>query len=514
MIDDIFASNENFTFNKLMDGKSIFIKYYLVGEPIYSPINSSYYQSLIPGLKEGISGTVAVGSNVGIIKNIPEYKKEATLEVYKYITSKDFQKRIFESRTALTAVNELMDDKIICETAPCDLIKKLQITGEPSFIKNGSEDYRKRYKKYIYQFLFGENVTVNETLKKINDITKFYYISLDIKDSYIGLICFIFFSVVSVLMILSLIFLFKNNFNAFFMFLSEDYWILTVLGSILILWIPLINYGDVETFKCHLKPLLMSIGYTLTLCPVMHRLITQFPEENKIFSWIIKHKYMFLLINILMDFSINSISFIKPLTSKSILIEDGESFKICKFNGEFSIILVIIIKFILVLFLLSLIFVEWNTPTIIYDVRFIVTALYIDILSTILIYVFHIIQIKNYKSFFIIQTVNTSIISITNYLFLYGIRLFFGFVRKQNIKIHLINNITQEFINNENLIQTNTFNNVTFCSSNNNNEINAPASSRHKQNFISRMIDYHYSSSSLLIEERSVNTNSNATSNF
>jgi len=277
---EILGSNENFTFNKLMNGKSIFIKYYLVGEPIYSQINDLYYQSIIPGLKEGISGTVVVGSNVGIIKSIPEYKKEATLEVYKYITSKDFQKRIFESRTALTAVNELMNDENICKKAPCDIIKKLQITGEPSFIKEGPVDYRKRYKRYIYQFLFGEKVTVNETLKKINDITKYYYISLDTKDSYVGLFCFILFSVVSVLMISSLIFLFKEACNPFFMFLSEDSWILTVLGSIVILWVPLIDYGPITTLKCHLKPLLISIGYTLNIYPALHKLIIQFQKIN------------------------------------------------------------------------------------------------------------------------------------------------------------------------------------------------------------------------------------------
>jgi len=48
-----------------------------------------------------------------------------------------------------------------------------------------------------------------------------------------------------------------------------------------------------------------------------------------------------------------------------------------------------------------------------------------------------------------IQKVITSIVSNSNYAFLYGFRLFLAFIQKQNIKLQFINNIIENFINNE-----------------------------------------------------------------
>jgi len=283
-----------------MNGKAIFIKYWLVGEPLLS--NPPYYTSILPGLKEGISGTLALGKNMGIVKNISKEKKNATLEVVKYFTSKVNHMNFIKNKIYSVVIPELLDHEYVCKFAPCDLYKKIQFTGEPSFILDNDEpeNYRKIYKIYIYQILY-ENKTVEEIMKDFDDLTKIYTISLDTENSYIGLICFIFISVISLLMLLSLIFLFNDNFFPFFKFLSIDLWIITVLGSIIILWVPVINYGQTETFKCHLQPLLLCIGYTLNICPSMDKLISYFPEEYKITIWITKHKYIYLLLNILID---------------------------------------------------------------------------------------------------------------------------------------------------------------------------------------------------------------------
>ena len=496
---------------KLMDGNSIFLKYWIIGEPLLSDVLQKYYISIIPGMKEGISGSILSGNNIGIIKNIAEDRKEAALEVLKFFTSKDYQKEKFKANLLSTGIDELLNDEEACENGICDLAKAIQYTVEPEFIKDQSEDYSKRYQKYIYQYLY-ENKTIEETLKKIKDITDIYYIALNTENSYIGLVCFIFFSILSILMLLSLIFIIKENFRPYVMFLPEDLWIITVLGSVLILWIPFISYGPVNTLKCHVNLLLLSIGYTLSVCPTMYKLIARFPEDNKLIIWIYKHKYLFLLFNILIDGLMNSVFLIKLCTSQKVLIEDGESFEKCKYNGEYSFILLMIYKFIVIALILFLVFVEWNNPSTKYDMRFIILALYIDILSIILIYVFHVIKIKNYKLFFLVQAINTTTISLSNYLFLFGFRILLGLIRKQSIKLELINRINDSFINNETQLQSKTCssssnNNKNDNNNNNNfiyksnvmndngNTVNSESlSSGNKTNFITRMISYHYSS--------------------
>jgi len=402
--DIIFSSNENFTFNKLINGKSIFIKYWLIGDPLLSIL--PYKISILPGLKEGISGTMISIDSIGIKKNIEKEKKDAALEVFKYYTSKEYQKKLFKNRICLTSVIELLNDEEVCKNQLCDIVKESQFTGEPRFIKERPENYRKKYKNYIYQFLY-ENKTVEETQKEIIDMTKIYYISLKTENSYVGLAFFIFFSIITFLMLLSLFVLFRDNFNPFFDTLPIDFWITSVLGSVIILWTPLLNYGTIETVNCHLKLFLLSIGFTFSLYPSLNLLISNFPEENKISIWICDHKYIFLLLNVLFDIIFNSITLIHPNTPKLVYIEDGENFEVCNYVGEFGIIVLIAYKIIVAILILFLTFIEWNIIETTIYLKFVVSSLYIDILSVILSFVFMFIQFKSYILYFVAQTINS-----------------------------------------------------------------------------------------------------------
>jgi len=428
---------------KYNDGKFIFLKYWYLGEPYFSMF-PNYRTCILPGMKEGISGTVYSGNNIGIIKNIAEEKKDVALEVLKFYTSKEYQRNGFENRLFTTGINEFWDDEELCKNGFCEHIHDIQFTTEPKFIQE-EPDYKKKYQKYIYQYLY-ENKTIDETLKHINDIKKIYYISLSTEDSYIGLFCFIFLIVVSMLMMLSLIFLFKDSFYPFFTFLTKDFWIITIIGSILYLWVPIIHYGPIKPLKCHLEIILMSIGYTFSVCPSLYKLISIFPKENKISIWVNNNKYMFIIYNILLDVLLNSLSLIKPFTSQSVLVEDGESFKLCKFNGEYSIVIILVYKIIIILSMLLLIFIEWNYAPFKYDMRFIVSTLYIDILSLILIYLFHIIKIKNYVTYFVLQAIITSFNSISNHIFLYNGRVFLIFVKDEDLKIEKVSTNNYKFV--------------------------------------------------------------------
>jgi len=425
-------------------------------------IKIPYKISILPGIKKDISGSLIVGKIIGIAKNIDETKKNAALEIVKLFTSKEYQRNKFENGIMLSAMNELCNCDEICNervAKTCDFQKSIQFTSEPRFIKERGEGCRKKYQKYIYQFLY-KNKTIEETLKHVIDITKIYYVSLDTVDSYAGLFCFIFFSVVSTLMLLSLIFIYKDNLHLYFKFLSNDFWIITVLGSVIILWVPLINYGRITTLKCHLKVLLMSVGYTFSIGPSFYKLIIQYPKENKISKWIKNHnKYIFLILNLFVDILMNSISLINPYTVKSILIEEGENFEICKYNSKYSIILLLLYKLSVILLMLYLIYVERNISSTLHNMKFIISVLYIDTLFIIIIFIYHIIEIKNYISNFLFQTLITSIISISNYLLLYISRQLLKYDTKEKVRIEETSNNHFKFIINSTQIESKTLNN-------------------------------------------------------
>jgi len=261
-----------------MNANFVFLKYWFI---VKSSLGISYNISILPGRKKGISGSTIIGNNIGINKDIDETKKDAALEVLKYFTSQDCQRFLFNNEIILSAINEFWydDDDKICENELCNTFKDIQFTAKPGFIKEGGENYKKKNQNYIYQFLY-QNKSLEETVKHIDYITKLYCVSLDTKNSYIGLICFILFSIVSTLMLLSLIFIYKDKLHPYFMLLSNDFWIITILGSVVLLWIPLFNYGRISTLKCHLKILLMFIGYTINIGPSLYKLIIQNPKDN------------------------------------------------------------------------------------------------------------------------------------------------------------------------------------------------------------------------------------------
>jgi len=455
--DSIFRSNENFTFAKLMNDKAIFIKYWLVGEPLLSRL--PYYLSILPGLKEGISGSMVLGYNMGIVKNLNEVKRNAALEVVKYFTSKKYQKNMFKNGLCTTALTEVLKDEDVCVNAPCDVVNKVQFIGIPKFIKDESENYKDSYKKYIYQFLY-ENKSIKETLKQIADITKIYYITLNTENSYTGFICFVIISVISLLMVLSLLFLLNEVFLPFFKILPIDFWIIIILGSVMILVAPFISYGSIKTINCYLRPLILSLGYTFNICPILYKLISRYPKQNKTVTWVSNHKYMFLLSNCLIDglLCIIALTNLDPFNPTLFLVEDGENFKMCKYKGDYTIVFIILYKFIVIFFMLFFIFVERNISTMMHDMRFTAVALYIDTLCIFLILFFHFVIIENYKSYFIIQTIITSVISITNYISLFGFRIIFGLIRKQDLKAQFINNVYDNFAINETQMKTNNYN--------------------------------------------------------
>jgi len=84
--DSYLLSGNDFTTKNLFSNNAIFLKFW------YIPSAYLYYQSALPGKKEGVSGSVVLATNVAITKY--SKKKDAAVEVLKYITSKEIQKNI------------------------------------------------------------------------------------------------------------------------------------------------------------------------------------------------------------------------------------------------------------------------------------------------------------------------------------------------------------------------------------------------------------------------------------
>jgi len=407
-----------------------------------------YIVSPLPGIKEGISGSALIGYNIGIDINIDPTKKMSAIKAVSIMTSREFQKREVLKGLIISGMTSLYDDEEVCSNIiGCDLYKEVQPIAKPINRTDNYIEYSRKFTHYFYDYLFGNKIeTAESVLRKIDDITKIYYMTL---DTNVGLIFFILFLITFILMILSLIFLFIKKYENVFTFLPKFDWIMIMIGIIAITASSFVYFGKLTNFKCHMKNVLFSLGYTFIYCPILHRMIINFPVINKYSLWINHHKKLFFSTLILFDIMLNGLSVLKPYGIKDIIIDEGYNFQICKMKSSFIIVmttLLITYKCIMILVLLFIIFIEWNNEVTFFEIRFILTSIYMNIITFLLFIILNFVKINNYIYYFIIQESIIYIISISNYIILYGIKLFSLQLYRKHEEFIKKANISESFI--------------------------------------------------------------------
>jgi len=497
--DDIFRLNIDNSINHFMDGTALFLKYWTV--PNAQLNTSSYISSPLPGLTEGLSGGTIAGYNLGINKFITKDRLEAALIAFKFFTSKKIQKKYLISGLVVPAIPSIYEDEEVCAIENCNLYHGMQFIRRPVIKEENFIEYYHQYVSYMNSYLY-DNKEVKDILEKIDNIRKIHYISIISEENVIsiGLFIFILNLIVLSFILLSLVLLYIKKFKDVFAFLSNDLWFISIFGLVVLLGICFTRYGPVTQFKCKLNLVLLLFGYSLNMIPVLYKLIIIFPEDNKYSLWISNHKYIFILLFLLIDslFSILLLIFGKN-NVKQIKIKDGENFEKCAMNYSFGLFFSVILSiyfFILTNTFLLLIFIEWNQRNYVKDIRFIISILYIDILLIILQLIINIKMIKNYKSHFLINEAIVTIMVITHYILIYGFRVILKNNKKSNEKSIIkealkMNENYQESLKNRNFLSKDTSNSV-----------------------ISKIIKYHYSHSSLSSSSSSILVTSLAVPSF
>ncbi|ORX83229.1 periplasmic binding protein-like II [Anaeromyces robustus] len=431
--DEIFRSDFVFGLNSIRNANSVFVKFYTL---TYSMLESvPYKMTPLPGYKEGVSGAIIAGYNVGIDGIIPKKKLNAAVTALKFLTSKELQKKYFLIENVVSGIDSLYDDEEICAKTDCPSIKSVQPINRPSSKYYQFSDYIKKFSSYVYQHIYG-NETAESVLEKIEDLTKIHSVSIKEKNSAhsLALSIFIFVFTFSLLMIGLLVLLFSERMEKYFSYLTKDEWIMSICGLVVIISNCYTTFGPVTSTKCDLYVILLIIGYTLNLVPIFYQLIIGFPEHNKITEWANRNKYIFILLFLLCDLAISLLFLPKIFDVDLVLVSEGKNFETCVIRNSFGVVLLtlVLILFLLVLgVMLVLCYIEWGRKTFIYDIHFFVVALYFDAFSVVLSYIFNFISYKDYIFQFIIRNVLTLIPVITSYMTIYGFRLYIPFHKEK-----------------------------------------------------------------------------------
>ncbi|ORX45025.1 periplasmic binding protein-like II [Piromyces finnis] len=414
--DSQFLMEDDDTRERIISGKALFLKFW------YYEHNPDYTTSNIPGEKAGISGSVAGGYNIAINRYSSAENQKAAIEALKFITSKDTQKKFVISKNIYSAINSLYDDEEACSLINCNIYKnaqplpvldfELKIDNIPLYIIN--------FKKYIYEYVYND-ADLSDVIKKIEDLTKYYHFSVIGGDSILGPIFFVIISIIVVIMSVSHVFIFHDKFKPQFEILSNWFWTLSLLGSIIMMCSVYTLYGDGSEFKCKIRIPIIYFGHAMSLIPVVYILIINFPEENKISNWFKNNKYIFTGIVVFIEFSLNFTLLFSPYHIE-IFTYNGENFQKCVNYESFGAIFNFLSIFCImgsIITISILLFVDWNVETLRNERRFITALIAVDIISIIVFNVFASIEIKSYLLYNIIFTINVILFSVTNYLLIY-----------------------------------------------------------------------------------------------
>jgi len=504
-IEEQFKLNEKENEVLLFTDNFVFAKFWYTP---YIPMISGNYVSHLPGVKEGITGSIIASNNLVINKYVMnENRRKAAAEVIKYFTSEEVQKIIVTEFGLYSGMTSIYDDEEICQRIDCEFFHSLQPIERPIFKLDNYRRFTSEFRNSIFSYLYGEN-TPEKALQQVIDITKYYYITASTKDSPIGLIFIIIISILIVVILSSFAFLYVDKCKPYFSFLSKPLWVVTQSGSIVILIGTFIEFGEISTFKCNLKIFIIAISITLTFTPLLYKLIINFPEDNKFSGWIEKHPILFITTFVMLDVIIFGISFISPFPQQEKYISEGQNFKVCNIaHSTFNIIillLVIIFKFLLIIPILLLCFIEWNINETLYDLRFLMMSIYINIIGNVAFILINYMDINNYIVYFLSRSILYIFFAVNNFVFLYGYRIAFSLISKKSNEKENEREVLKKSVykSNPNALSTNGFctnaistnvrnsNNISNKVVNNNTPVND-----NRTSFQNSCLDYDMTSS-------------------
>jgi len=395
---------------------------------------TKYKLSSLPGLKKGVSGSTVGGYNIGISKYSKECKRNATLQVLSYITSKESHKKYVLKGYIFSSIPSIYDDEEVCSSVDCEFYISFQPISRPVNIINEKiiyDNYSSKFRNTIYKYLYGNN-SIDEVLQELVDILKFYNVSIN--SSYVGKITIIILTVVFIFIMSSSMIINFKKYKQYFTLLSYDFWIIFFIGILILFVLCGIEFGEVQIIKCKMKPILLFIGNMFCLFPFIYELLIYFPEEIEISVWLDKHRFITFLIYFFINVIVTISLLLVPLRVEELFIDNGKNFKYCKIDNTMGLTLnttlyaLYIINLLVIIFI---IFLEWNIQETFIEIKLIAFTTYTIVLVFIILAVLNFVLIKNYIYNFIIYEVLYFILIIINYSILFFSKIIMTFTNKR-----------------------------------------------------------------------------------
>ncbi|KAG4097879.1 periplasmic binding protein-like II [Neocallimastix lanati (nom. inval.)] len=453
-----YSSPENFKLNqveileKIKTGNVLFARIFNV--PLNDP---DLHFTLIPGKNDTISSSSIGGYHIGVPSYLDEDRQKKISLILDYLLSEEIQSYLINEENMYSAYNgiyktdntdqettsqtsqsnkrdeinspdEILEKEKVefCNKINCNMISNIQFYNIPYNYYENYDDYVNAFLEIVNDYFFNpddsKNITVEETLAKIDDLTRNYDVEI---TSSVGSVTIIILGVTGVIMFASYLLMNDRKYSIYFMFLNNTYWTIFIFGSILILSYAFVSLGEIDQEKCNLRFLVLSLGVPISFSPLLLRLIVLYPETNKISEHVNRNFSNYLCCHVLFELVLCTVYLLAPfdVTNHLLNISDGvKNFRSCECKNALTkgVLVVDILEKGLEIFIFAvLIFAEWNIKATKSDIYSITIAIIFDIIAFTIFAVFYFMDFNNRYIYFIVKVGPVLLFGLSNFFLIY-----------------------------------------------------------------------------------------------
>ncbi|OUM69927.1 hypothetical protein PIROE2DRAFT_57173 [Piromyces sp. E2] len=346
---------------------------------------------------------------MGINNEISEEKKMKVAKVIEYFVSYECQKEIILEEGYQTTLSEIYDDKSTCESyVQCQDFKYIQPILRPIHATEDYSQYSQKYRNFLLKYLY-ENENLRECLQNIEYLTKIFY---EENDTFMNrlFMSMIIFAIVFMLSCYCLAFTKKHKHK--FKLLNRFYWFLYMLGQMILMCYGIAGMGETTDFKCQIRSIIFSVGFTLGNTILLVRMLINFPESERRFVRFCERNFgKTILFSLSIDAILNVIALIDPY-GVEVIVDGNIMYNKCLLTstiGLFAIGLIFLYKLLILFAMAILVFIEWNIKEFMHDVRYATATLFISFIIYLIFGMVQNMKIGGYRERFFIPAMITYI---------------------------------------------------------------------------------------------------------
>jgi len=430
-IKDKISSTEGFRINEgdivkmMVSQKAIFGRF-------WNGSLGMYKITRLPGEKKGISASWVNGYYLIMNKNISDEKKKASGKVIEFLLSRETQEKHMIENMKISGSELLYDDETLCQKFDCNLYKSLHLITRVSDSVNKNNDQNVKFRNQVYNYLYGD-ADLDTTLKKLDYLVSIFTIKY---TSFYGMGIMIATMVLVVCILGSVVLVFIDRFYFFLTMFNKRLWLAVTFGLCLSVLSNITYLGEVTTFKCKTKFIMMIAGGSLFFYPFFIKEFICFPESNRFSKYMSHHTLTILGLMSIQDIVGCIVVAASPMYAVGdVNVENGMNYNTCVITNKiyyFPIAVMFVYKAFILLFIGLLAFVEWNMEGIATDIRIISTVLYSNLLLILIQAVF---RLSNSNSIYTKVAMNVIIMilfAFINYMVLIWLKMYQEIVKKRH----------------------------------------------------------------------------------